>query len=261
MSYTATMKSVDTEKALALLELEAKPKGAYFIFPCPKCPKEAVIKAYGEKKNVWFCPDCKAKGNMVSLAMMQRTLEYEEAIHFLKEKAVGFHGRKIENELKLTYPLEYHKKLEEEGISEETAVLLEIGKPKGKGILAGHIAFTVFDEDGKKVAYFGIHPETGKAKSHSSFNPELYLYRWNAVDPEHSVFLTPDMFECVRQVMGGHQAVCNFGLPYLSQTHLKLLATCSTVIFSPGISNEIMIQSARNLENPLCFLKDNNNGK
>ena len=62
MSYTATMKSVDTEKALALLELEAKPKGAYFNFPCPKCQKGAVIKAYGEKKNVWFCPECKAKG-------------------------------------------------------------------------------------------------------------------------------------------------------------------------------------------------------
>jgi hypothetical protein len=60
---------------------------------------------------------------------------------------------------------------------------------------------------------------------------------------------------------GGHQAVCNFGLPCLSQTHLKLHATCSTVVFSPGISNEIMIQAARNLENPLCFLKDNNNGK
>ena len=151
---------------------------------------------------------------------------------------------------KLSYTLEYHKKLEEEGISEETAALL-----------AGHIACTVFDEEGKKVAYFGIHPETGKAKSHSSFNPELYLYRWNAIDAEQPVFFAPDMFECVRQVMGGRQAVCNFGLPYLSQTHLKLLAACSTVIFSPGISNEIMIQAARNLENPLCFLKDGNNGK
>ena len=49
MSYTATMKSVDTEKALVLLELEAKSKGSYFLFPCPKCEKEAVIKAYGEK--------------------------------------------------------------------------------------------------------------------------------------------------------------------------------------------------------------------
>ncbi|MFC1657515.1 hypothetical protein ACFL2P_02970 [Candidatus Moduliflexota bacterium] len=256
MSYTATMKSVDTEKALALLELEAKPKGAYFNFPCPKCEKQAVIRAYGEKKNVWFCPDCKASGHIISLTMMQRTLKYEDAINFLKEKAIGFSGRKIENELKLTYPLEYHKKLQEEGISEETAFLLEIGKPKGKGILAGHIAFTVFDEEGKKVAYFGIHPETGKAKSHSSFNPELYLYRWNAVDQDQSVFFTPDMFECVRQVMGEHQAVCNFGLPYLSEEHIRFLSKCSMVIFSPKISGEIMIQAAKNLENPLCFLKD-----
>ena len=29
---------------------------------------------------------------MVSLTMMQRTLKYEEAIDFLKEKAVGFPG-------------------------------------------------------------------------------------------------------------------------------------------------------------------------
>jgi len=28
MSYTATMRSIDTEKALALLEMEAKPKHA-----------------------------------------------------------------------------------------------------------------------------------------------------------------------------------------------------------------------------------------
>jgi len=256
MSYTATMKSVDTEKALALLELEATPKGAYFNFTCPKCEKKAVIKAYGEKKNVWFCPECKAKGHIISLAMLRKDVQYEEAAKFLQEKATGRNGGKITEELKLSYTLEYHKKLNEEGISEETAALFEIGKPKGKGILAGHIAFTVSDEEGRKIAYVGIHPETGKVKMHSSFNPELYLYRWNHINPEDAVFFTPDMFECARQVMGGHQAVCNFGLPYLSDEHILMLSTCSMIIFSPKISPEIMMQAPRNLENSLCFLKD-----
>ena len=101
MSYSATMKSVDTEKALALLELEAKPKGAYFNFPCPKCEKGAVIKAYGEKKNVWFYPECKAKGHIISLAMLRRAVQYEEAAKFLQEKATGKRGGKITEELKL----------------------------------------------------------------------------------------------------------------------------------------------------------------
>ena len=162
MSYTATMKSVDTEKALALLELEAKPKGAYFNFPCPKCGKGAVIKAYGEKKNVWFCPECKAKGHIISLAMLRRAVPYEEAAKFLQEKATGKNGGKITEELKLSYTLEYHKKLESEGIAEDTAALFDIGKPKGKGILAGHIAFTVNNEEGTRIAYVGVHPETGK---------------------------------------------------------------------------------------------------
>ena len=128
MSYTATMKSVDTEKALGLLELEAKPNGAYFNFTCPKCEKKAVIKTYGEKKNVWFCPECKAKGHIISLAMLRRDVQYEEAAKFLQEKATGGNGGKITEELKLSYTLEYHKKLNEEGISEETAALFEIGK-------------------------------------------------------------------------------------------------------------------------------------
>lgn len=255
MNYATLTRSVDTAKALSLLELEGKPNGAYYKFPCPKCKKEAVIRAYGEKKNVWFCPECKAKGHIVSLAMSQRGIEWQEASKFLEDKAVKLARRKIEKELKVTLDLEYHKKLEEEGISEDTAALFEIGKPKGKGIMAGHTAFAVFDGEGKKVAYFGIHIENGNTKVPSNFNPELYLYRWNHTDTENAVFFTPDMFECVRTVAGGKQSVCNFGLPYLSEAQLELLARCSMVIFSPKISRDIMNQAASRLEIPLTFLK------
>ena len=197
--------------------------------------------------------------HIISLAMLRRTLQYEEAAKFLQEKATGKNGRKITEELKLEYILEYHKKLETEGISEDTAALFKIGKPKGKGILAGHIAFIVSNEEGTKIAYVGVHPETGKMKMHSSFNPELYLYRMDHIDHEEPLFFTPDMFECVRQITGGHQAVCNFGLPYLSEEHIQMLSNYKMIIFSPKISSEIMMQAPRNLENALCFLKDKGN--
>ncbi|NNG06549.1 MAG: hypothetical protein HKM90_02355 [Desulfobacteraceae bacterium] len=261
MNYATAMNSIDTTKALNFLEIEATPNGSYLKFSCPKCQKEAVIKTYGEKKNVWFCPECRGSGHIISLAMVARKMEWEEAKKILIEKALSYPDRKIREELKLTYELEYDTKLEEEGISEENARTLEVGRPKGKNILAGHIAFTVHDEEGKKVAYFGIHTKTGRTKAHSSFNPELYLYGLHSADREETIFFTTDMFECVRQILAGNQSVCNFGLPYLSQTHLNFLTTCQTVVFSPRISNEIMIQAARNLENPLSFLKDSNNGK
>jgi hypothetical protein len=261
MNYATAMNSIDTAKALNFLEIEATPNGSYLKFPCPKCQKEAVIKTYGEKKNVWFCPECRGAGQIISLAMAARKMEWEEAKKVLTEKALSYSDRKITEELKLTYELEYDKKLEEEGITEENARILGIGRPKGKNILAAHIAFTVHDEEGKKVAYFGIHTKTGKTKAHSSFNPELYLYRLHSADREQGIFFTTDMFECVRQILAGHQSVCNFGLPYLSQIHLSLLVSFQTVIFSPKIPNEIMSQAARNLENPLSFLKDSKNGK
>ena len=257
MKYSALMNAVDPIKALALLDMEAKPNGSWIKFPC-SCGKEAVLKAHGEKKNVWYCPECKDKGHIISLTMARKTISYEEATKLLEAKAVVPSQGKVKEELKLTLKLEYHSKLEEHGISEETAALLEIGQAKGRNVLAGHIAFRVEDEEGMKIAYYGLHLETGKPKFF--FNPELYLYRWNFIDKEQAVFFTPDIYECVRQVQGGNQAVCNFALPYLSEAHLEMLSQCSTAIFSPKISDEIIYQAPRRLEVPLVFLKGEDNG-
>jgi hypothetical protein len=109
-----------------------------------------------------------------------------------------------------------------------------------------------------KIAYYGLHLETGKPKLF--FNPELYLYRWNNVDKEKAVFFTPKIYECVRQIMEGNQAVCNFALPYLSETHIEMLSKCRQVIFSPRISDEIIYQAPRRLEVPLVFLKEEKDG-
>ena len=67
MNYATAMNSIDTAKALNFLEIEATPNGSYLKFPCPKCQKEAVIKTYGDKKNVWFCPECRGAGQIISL--------------------------------------------------------------------------------------------------------------------------------------------------------------------------------------------------
>lgn len=47
MKYIDTLNAVDTVKALKLLNLEGNLQGAYVKYPCQKCGKTAVIKAYG----------------------------------------------------------------------------------------------------------------------------------------------------------------------------------------------------------------------
>jgi len=249
------MNSVDTLKALAFLGLEGESTGAYIRFPCTRCGKQAVIKAYGEKKNVWFCPECKAKGHVISLVMQNREVDWQEAKKILADKALTYPSRKINDDLKIEYELVYDKVLEEQGISEDICRTLGVGRPKGKTMLSGCIAFTVFDEEGKKVAYFGLRIKDQKPVFHSSFNPELYLYRFNTISLEEPVFFTTSMFETLSMVVSGKAAICNFGLPYLSETHIELLTKCSTITFSHMINPEILMQSAQKIDAFLRFLK------
>jgi hypothetical protein len=83
MNHRQTLQAVDTIKGLALLGTEGTGNGSYISFPCPKCHEKAVFKAYGEKKNVWYCPKCKAAGNIVSLAMESTGVQWEEAKQIL----------------------------------------------------------------------------------------------------------------------------------------------------------------------------------
>ena len=68
-----------------------------------------------------------------------------------------------------------------EGFDEERCKKLGVGKPKGKTMLSGCLAFTVYRE-GKKIAYYGIRLSDRSPAYHKSFNPELYLYNYQA-DP------------------------------------------------------------------------------
>jgi len=75
--------------------------------------------------------------------------DWETAKKTLEEKTCLTTG-KITKEL--IYELEYDKYLENQGITEIAAKTLGIGKPKGKTMLSGAVAFTVTN-DVKKIAY------------------------------------------------------------------------------------------------------------
>jgi len=258
MKYLETLQAIDTMKALTLIGVEGGQSGAYVHYPCTKCEEgKAVIRAYGEKKNVWYCPACKGSGQIISLLMESKAISWDEAKALLTDKAITYPAARIEKPISISYDLEYDKYLELQGISAETATLLGIGRPKGKTMLSGCIAFTVFDELDRKIAYYGVRIKDGRSVFHNSFNPELYLYNFSRIDTEQEVQFTTDMLDCVKLLSIGQHAVCNFGLPYLSSTHFALLNKCKYVSFSYEIKNldEILVQAVRNLQNFMRVLK------
>jgi hypothetical protein len=260
MNYTETLQSVDTLKTLKLLGLEAEQEGAYIYFPC-SCGDKKVIKAYGEKKNVFYCPKCKASGHIIKLVaemMVEKDHEpwdFKKASDFLTEKAITYEAQKITRELTMDYKLHYHPFLKEQGISEELAADLGIGVPQGKTMLSGCVAFTVYNEQGMKIAYYGIRLKDRKAIFHRSFNPELYLYSWHRIQNDGEILFTRDMLDCVRLIGEGKQSVSNFGLPYLSTSHLELLQKCRFVEFMCENQHiqEISKQVINNLQNYYRF--------
>jgi hypothetical protein len=260
LTYRETLQAVDTLKALKIVGIDGGQQGAYVYFPCTGCGKQAVIKAYGDKKNIWYCPECKDKGHIISLIMKIAGIEWNEAKSLLEAKAFAYPTAKIQKELALEYELQYNKFLEAQVISEEIAREYEIGVPKGKTMLSGCVAFTVHNENGKKVAYYGIRMKDLKPVFHKSFNPELYLYNYHRIDPEKDVYFITDMFDCIRTLSSGRQSVCNFGLPYLSAEQISLLQRLKYVSFDCSMNHnvEVIYQLTTNLQNYVSVVR---NGK
>ena len=135
MHYREILNSVDTEKALSLLALDSQAQGSYLKFTCPSCQQQAVIKAHGEKKNLYYCPKCRLSGHIISLAMKLKKINWDEASRLLA-KAQGT-SVKLTKEMTLKYELQYHPFLLEKGLSQKICEMLEIGVPKGKTMLSG----------------------------------------------------------------------------------------------------------------------------
>jgi hypothetical protein len=233
MNYKETLQFVDTEKALSLIGIKFESQGAYAKFPCPieNCNGIAAMKEYGDKKNLYYCPTCKSSGHVISLVMKNKVIPWDEAKDFLI-KSNATKARKITEELQMQYELVHNAFLNEKGFNEDACTLLEFGAPKGKTMLAGSIAFTVRDENGLKIAYYGIKMKDDKPIFHNSFNPENYLWGLHrAVDKTKDLFFTTDMFKCASLQMGAFQSVCNFGLPYISKEQMELIKDFSHICF------------------------------
>jgi hypothetical protein len=209
-----------------------------------------VLKRHSDKKNLIFCPSCQGKSNIIQLAIRKKGFEgskeeqYAQASEFLKNKRSPI--KELEKELKLTPDLRYHDHIKKQGITEETCKKLGIGVPKGRGTMAGCVAFQVLNSQGVKVAYHGIQIKNGQPKIVGSYNPEAYLANYSLCIPEEMVVFTDDIWSCVLSWQNGRQAVCNFSLEYLSQAQIELLNNFK--IIDIYVNSETIMRQANELK-------------
>lgn len=83
MNYNQILTAVDTVKVLSIIGLTGEQKGAYVYYECHKCKGKAVIKAYGEKKNLFYCEQCKAKGHIISLVMEASDVDWDPELQLM----------------------------------------------------------------------------------------------------------------------------------------------------------------------------------
>ena len=228
MKYIEVIRSANAEKVFKALEIEYTQSGAYLHFPCA-CGKAAFLKSYGRRKNLWFCKHCKKGGHIISLVMNKKSLTWEEAKGFLNDYMVS--NKKILHPLTFLYDLAYSDILEDLALTKEICDQLGIGKPKGKTMMAGCIAFEIYEGD-NLIAYFGIRIKDGRSVYHKSFNPELYLY--GKAKEGDEVVLTRNMYRYAWLNAKERPAVCNFSLDYLSNTQLGELKKFKKITLDNG---------------------------
>lgn len=157
-------------------------------------------------KNLFYCPDNDdLKGSVINFVSHYKKVDLRQAAMLLKSQ---FLSKRIETKPKRDIPnltLEYDKYIEERRITTEMAKEYEIGYVKQRSIVAGKIAFKIYDHEGNHIGYIGYKSEDG-----SWFFPKGFkrpLYNAFRVKDTKSAIVTVDPFDALRIASLGFKQV------------------------------------------------------
>ncbi len=127
------------------------------------------------EKNLFFCPDNdELKGSVINFVAHYKKVDLRQAASMLKTQ---FLSKNKETKSKRDIPnliLEWHPYIEERGIKLEIANEYEIGLVKQRSVVAGRIAFKIYDHTGKHIGYIGYKVEDGSWFFPKGFKRPLY---------------------------------------------------------------------------------------
>lgn len=157
-------------------------------------------------KNLFFCPENEElKGSVINFVAHYKQIELREAASLIKTQ---FLSKKKETKPKRDIPnlnLEWHPYIEERSIKIEIANEYEIGYVKQRSVVAGKIAFKIYDHTGKHTGYIGYKTEDG-----SWFFPKGFkrpLYNAFRLKDTKSAIVTVDPFDALKIASLGFKQV------------------------------------------------------
>ena len=158
------------------------------------------------EKNLFFCPDNdNLKGSIINFVAHYKKIDLREAASLLK---VQFLSKKKETKPKRDMPnltLEWNPYIEERGITNDIAKEYEIGLVKQRSVVAGRIAFKIYDHTGKHSGYIGYKTEDGSWFFPKGFKRPLYnAFRLNDTK---SAIVTVDPFDALRIASMGFKQI------------------------------------------------------
>jgi DNA primase len=149
------------------------------------------------EKNLFFCPDNdELKGSVINFVAHYKKTDLRNAASLLKQQ---FLSKNKETKPKRDIPnltLEWHPYIQERGISEEVYKEYEIGYVKQRSVVAGRIAFKIYDHEGNHTGYIGYKEQDG-----SWFFPKGFkrpLYNLHKIKDSKSVIVTVDPFDALK---------------------------------------------------------------
>lgn len=148
-------------------------------------------------KNLFFCPDNdELKGSVINFVAHYKNTDLRNAASLIK---LQFLSTMKEPKRKRDIPnltLEWHPYIQERGISEQVFKEYEIGYVSERSVIAGRIAFKIYDHKCKHTGYIGYKEEDG-----SWFFPKGFkrpLYNTFRLKDTKSVIVTTDPFDALR---------------------------------------------------------------
>ena len=158
------------------------------------------------EKNLFFCPENdELKGSVINFVGHYKKIELREAASLLKTQ---FLSKKKETKPKRDIPnltLEWDSYIAERGIKPEIAKEYEIGYVKQRSIIAGRIAFKIYNHEGKHIGYIGYKTEDGNWFFPKGFKRPLYnVFK---LEDTKSVIVTVDPFDALRIASLGYKQV------------------------------------------------------
>lgn len=149
------------------------------------------------EKNLFFCPDNdELKGSIINFVSHFKKVDLREAAMLLKTQ---FLSKAKEVQTKRDIPnlnLEWDPYLEERGINLEIANEYQIGYVKQRSILAGRIAFKIFNHSSEHIGYVGFKKGDDTWFFPKGFKRPLYN-SWRLTD-KRSAIVTVDPFDAIR---------------------------------------------------------------